>query len=682
MLHTFQRITPLIVLLTAWCVGGMAQAAKPSEEFLPTNTKSFICVPDLALLRTQFEATQIGELARDPVMKPFLEDMEDQIRIKLNRQNGTLNLSWEDLERVATGEVILATVQPWNVAESEAAIAKAVADAETAAQKEGLRGPEFETFINAARQEAVEGQNRERRASHASIFLVDVTGRLAETRELLKKVDAEFLKRQATRSAVTVAGQKFDLYTLPKTSKAKSFKKTYVTVVGNYLFACDHPLVTEQVLRQMMQPTADSLAAVPAFRTSMARCRSGFAGASEPHVRWFIEPFGYAEVARATSLAPQKRKRDLVKILANQGFKAIQGLGGWVMFHTDNCEIVHRTFIYAPPVPDAKDGNRYQLAANMLDFPNGGTLEPLPWIPRNLAYHMTFNWRTQKAFYASETLVNEYASDNVFDEMLTSLKSDSNGPRVDIERELIAHLGDRATVMSDYKLPINPKSERMIFAVELTNAKKVVETVNKVMEADQTAKRLSFQGHTIWEIVNEEHAPVDKVEVSGDFGFETKSTGSEVVEEDHKHHIPNSAVTVAHNHLIVATHVDCLRDILTPFEAKNRLSEAAEYQQVQEMLRRLNPDTSSFRIFTRTDEAVRVTYELFRQGKMPESESMFGRLLNRALEPDDEGAQRKAEWRGDKLPDFQIVRRYLGPAGLTVQTDADGWSVTGGLLRK
>jgi hypothetical protein len=681
-LHTFQRITPLIVLLTAWCVGGMAQAAKPSEEFLPTTTKSFICVPDMALLRTRFEATQLGELARDPVMKPFLEDMEDQIRIKLNRQNGTLNLSWEDLEQIATGEVILATVQPWNAAASDAAIARAVADAEMAAKKQGLRGVELEAAVNLASQVAVEEQNKERRASHASIFLVDVTGRLAETRELLKKVDAEFLKRQATRSAVTVLGQKFDLYTLPKTSKAKSFNKTYVTVVGNYLFACDHPEVTEQVLRQMTQPTANSLAAVPAFRTAMDRCRAGFADVSQPHVRWFIEPFGYAEVARATSLAPQKRKRDLVKILSNQGFKAIQGLGGWVMLRTDNCEVVHRTFIYAPPVPDATDGNRYRLAANMLDFPNGGTLEPLPWIPRNLAYHMTFNWRTQKAFYASETLVNEYASDNVFDEMLKSLKLDSNGPRVDIESELIAYLGDRATVISDYKMPINPKSERMIVAVEVTNTKKVAETVNKVMEADQTAKRLSFQGHTIWEIVNQDDAPVDKVQVTGNFGFEETKPEAEVVEEDHKHHIPNSAVTVAHNHLIVATHVDCLRDVLVSVEAKNRLSEAAEYQQVQGMLRRLNPGTASFRIFTRTDEAVRVTYELFRQGKMPESESMFGRLLNRALEPDDKAAQRKAEWRGDKLPEFQIVRRYLGPAGLTVQTDADGWSVTGGLLRK
>lgn len=681
-LQPFQRITPLIVLLTAWCVGSSGMAARPNEDFLPTTTKGFISAPNLAVLRSRFEATQLGELLKDPVMKPFLDDMREQISNKMNRPNGTLSLTWEELESVATGEVTLATTQPWDKKAAAAELDQAVKRAVAEAKKKGVDDLELEQTAVTTRQDVLTKQERARRALHASVLIANVTGRVAETQQLLVKVDAEFRKRKATRTPVTVAGTKLSLYELPKEFRGKSFRQTYVGVVGNYLFACDNLPVAEEVIQRMTRPTAESLATVPAFRAAMDRSQAGFAGHSAPHLRWFIEPFGYAEVVRATSLAQQKRKRDMLKVLANQGFDAIQGLGGWVLFDTDGCEIVHRSFIYAPPIHNAESGNRYHLAANMLDFPNGGSLEPLAWVPRDLGFFTTFNWRTKKAFYASETLVNEYASDDVFDEVIHSMKHDSNGPRVDLERDLVAHLGDRALVISDHRTPINPKSERVIFAVEVTNAAVVAKTVNKAMEADKSASPREYEGHVIWEIINEQEPKVDKLEVSGEFGFDTKNNSEDTVEEENKHHIPNSAVTVAYDHLIIATHVDAIVEILKPLAAKNRLADAADYQQVQAMMRRLSPNTGSFQIFSRTDEALCVTYELFRQGKMPEAESFFGRLLNRVFEDDGSTEVRKAEFRGDKLPDFQVVRRYLGPAGVTVQSEADGWSVSGALLAK
>ena len=34
------------------------------------------------------------------------------------------------------------------------------------------------------------------------------------------------------------------------------------------------------------------------------------------------------------------------------------------------------------------------------------------------------------------------------------------------------------------------------------------------------------------------------------------------------------------------------------------------------------------------------------------------------------------------MPDYQVVRRYLGPGGVFVHSEVDGWSVTGVLLTK
>ena len=35
-----------------------------------------------------------------------------------------------------------------------------------------------------------------------------------------------------------------------------------------------------------------------------------------------------------------------------------------------------------------------------------------------------------------------------------------------------------------------------------------------------------------------------------------------------------------------------------------------------------------------------------------------------------------------KLPEYQMVRRYLGPAGMFVVSHEDGWSITGCFLSK
>ena len=67
---------------------------------------------------------------------------------------------------------------------------------------------------------------------------------------------------------------------------------------------------------------------------------------------------------------------------------------------------------------------------------------------------------------------------------------------------------------------------------------------------------------------------------------------------------------------------------------------------------------------------------------MPESESMLGKLLNQVLGPDDEGVLRSQQIDGSQLPEFQTVRRYLGPAGAFVRTEEDGWFATGCLLDK
>ena len=67
---------------------------------------------------------------------------------------------------------------------------------------------------------------------------------------------------------------------------------------------------------------------------------------------------------------------------------------------------------------------------------------------------------------------------------------------------------------------------------------------------------------------------------------------------------------------------------------------------------------------------------------MPEAETILGRLLNRILGPDEEGVVRSQQIDGAKLPEYQVVRRYLGPAGLYVRSVENGWLVCGMVISK
>jgi hypothetical protein len=376
----------------------------------------------------------------------------------------------------------------------------------------------------------------------------------------------------------------------------------------------------------------------------------------------------------------------MLKVLANQGFKAIQGLGGHVTLATGKHELLHRTFIYAPPVTiDGKPApERYELAARMLQFPAKTQAEGLTaqsWIPRQLATYGTFNWKMKEAFGHSETLVNEIAGEEVFREVIRAIKEDPNGPQVDVVEGLVAHLGERATIAADYRLPITPKSERLLFAAEVTDADAVAATVNKAMETDPKARKREFEGHVIWELLNETAVAVAAPRIDGP-GFGSFGPEEVEVQVEDERHMPNMAITVAHGHLIVGTHVDFVVDMLRKIDTDDTLAEAADYKTVNAMLDELGAVHESMRMFTRTDEAYRPTYELIRQGKMPESETLVGKVLNRLLGSDEEGVIRPAEIDGSKMPEYDVVRRYLGPAGSYMQAEDDGWYIAGCVLAK
>ncbi len=622
------RLSHALLLIAAtysFALAPSVQAARPSDVLLPSTTKGYVSVPDIRQLETKWLETQMGQLLEDPAMKPFVDDLWKQFK-KGRGDDIQVSLSLDDLKSIAGGEVSLAKIQP-------------------AGDKK----------------------------KHATALLVDVAGQSENAKALIARLIKELTEQGATKKTVKVGEARMEKVVLPPKKGKRVGETVYIGIHNDLLISINHLDTLKGILSRTKGEPMDSLTSVEAYRVSMQRSKQA-AGERKPDLRWFLEPFGFIEVARAESGSAKKRGPDFLKVLSNTGFRAIQGGGGHVMLSTGEHEVLHYSFAYAP--------GEFEKAAKMLDFPNSDDLEAQPWVSRNGALYATFRWDLKNAFNSAKWIVDEIAGDPIFEDVLHGIKNDSNGPKIDVRKELVAYLSDRATLMTDNRLPITTDSERFVIAIEVTNPRIVQNTVNRAMEHDPQAKKREFGGHVIWEIINDED---DEDELDGPTidGVPGLGGGFDDEEEDAMDAaLPNSAVTVANNHLLIGSHVDYLRDFLVTLDEQDQLREAEDYQIVNYELKKIGAGTDSFRIFSRLDESLRATYELVRQNKMPESKSIIGKILNGMLGSEEEGVVRKQKIDGAKMPDYQIVRRYLGPMGIFVRTADDGWLATGCVLTK
>jgi hypothetical protein len=262
--------------------------------------------------------------------------------------------------------------------------------------------------------------------------------------------------------------------------------------------------------------------------------------------------------------------------------------------------------------------------------------------------------------------------------------SDRYGPQVDVRKDFVGNLNDRISVMTTYDTPITEKSERSVFAVEAKNEQELAKTLEKWMKNERDVTRREIGPFVVWERTSKSNAVEEpRIEIPG---FETKKRSkSGTPKRERERVIPNSAVTVALGHLMLASDTEYLIDVLEGFAQRERLASSSDYQQMLEIMNKLVPGERSGWAFGRGDEEIRPMYEMVREGRMPESKSMMGKLLNNMFTTEADrkaGTLRKQRIDGAHLPEFESVRRYFGPHARVVHSEPDGWFITGAVVNK
>lgn len=623
-----------------------------SEFLLPASTKAWVSIPDCNKLQKGFEGTMLGHLAKDEQLQPFIESMRSQFRNWLNNQNVRLGVDIEDLQAVRTGEICIAGV---------------------------------------LRDRAGEQDDPLSRASHGVVLLVDVTQTEEKARELLKKVDATFESRNAIRGEMpAVFGIPVTKWTVERPNFTVKSRATFIAIANGWLVSSNNETVFREIVRRLVNfdqvNTAESLISNPAFVAIAAKTNVEEVTSD---VRWFIDPFGYFKLAQAIQEEEKKvKKDDWARILEEQGFDALKGVGGQISFGTGDYEILHRTFIFAPQ--NGAIGAKQQRFFGLFDFKNSKkqSLTPESWVPNDVSAYFSCCWDMSLALENVAGLVDSFMKEEgSFERVMNSLKSEMN---VDVPK-LVAAFDNKMFILSSTSRPITEDSERVAICVPIVDGEHgVLEVIERAL-GEGSSRSIKVLGKRVLvvdmseELINEDELEIwtDPIDAEAEAN-QVPAPGSEEFQLFEKKYF-----TVAHQHLIVCNNQEYLEEII---RGKNTtdLANMDDYEQVHHALSNLVDEKNiSFRHFGRIDRSMETNYEMLRQGKMVGSNTVLARTLNRIFSSNQninyEGTEpREQKLDGSKLPEDYLthIAPYLGPMGWVFETDGDGWRITGCVLKK
>lgn len=632
------------------------QAAVPMEQLFPDSTKGFLAIGNMKALADQWRQTRIGQLVNDPIMQEFKEDFRTQMAGRLEKRFG---MSLDAIQELPSGELGVGMI-------------------------------------------AIPGQ------TPGYALAMDVNNRHQQTKDYLDRLTTKLTTGGAVKTTEKYKNSEIIAFAFPDQSQATKTKvdknaaklidrHAYILLSGRYLVVTDQlslvKLMYDRLEAAQNNDIKGSLSQVPDYQHVIKKCVDDIPKQSNYIIRWYIEPLNYGESIRVLMRGPlaekRKNKPSIFSILKEQGFDAIRSVGGVVGIKVENKETVYRIFIHAP--------KPYRLAMRMLTFPDSTNFSPARWMPTDLARCSMFYVDPIAIFDNFGSLFDALVMQGetgVWNDIIDGLEKDPNGPQINLREELVVHLGHRILGMSKYQLPITPNSESIVVCIELNkNSEAVVEkSLEKLFGNDTDMQKTVFQDYTLWHRVPAEDLIMPETDLSGVPSLVqspsiSAAPAADEEEKDAEPFFPEGAITVAKGCMFFSTDCDFLKSILERLTLEEpSIADQDDYKKVDMIFAGMGVTSKPhfMQFFSRTAETIQPTYELFRQGKMPQSRTVLGKAINALFVPEEErkDPNRRQLIDGSKLPEFERIRHYFGLSGLYGATEEDGFFFKGFLVEK
>lgn len=633
-----------------------------SSQLLPPSTKAWFSVPNVDLLEQQFDETQYGRLAAEPAIKPFVDSIKQQAQDWLDEKNVRLGIRVEDIDDIHTGEICIAGVL------------------------QDLEG----------------GQPA--RGSHGLVLLVDVQGNEEKSEALLVKVNQQLeTKKNAVQEQLEINGVPVTKLTIKNPKRIRHSQFSFQTVHEGWLLVADNEEIFRDILRRVSAPekveASNKLSSQRPFTEIMKQ--TDLFG-NEAHFSWFVDPFGYLRLAQKIEEEEQdvrKHHDDWPRMLQEQGFDAIQGMGGNIALsltaNDQDFELLNRAYIFAPRENLTEN---QQHVFDMFDFQPTGSTPPIPafWVPADASAYFAANWDFTKLLNGIGHVYDAFVEkkDGSFDRMIEDFKIEPDF-QVDV-RKIVSMLDSRLSMVSTTERPITEDSERMVVGLKLaanSDPDFIFQSIKRAVGRNN-GKQINLGGFDVIEVDTTIESEPDELEQEFQLppGFEDLSpdpNAAPAAPPKEKFSLFKRRYFVVHKgFLLVANDKLYLKKLLTSKQTIT-LPETSDFQNMTSALGKLtDPSKVCFRQFARVDRALETNYEMLRRNEMAKSETVLAKILNAIFEHENDQPStkkpREQKLDGSKLPeDFEkSVAPYLGPSGWVLEAESDGWRVTGCALKK
>lgn len=438
---------------------GHAADKATGESLFPKDTLVFFTISDIPEFKKKWEKSSMGQLLRDPQLKPFLDDVEKKIDEGSKQMEGEVGVSITELCELPHGDLSFALL--------------------------------------------------EKPARKLSVVLVIEYGEGKATMDkLLKKMDEALEKEQAEHSTEDVNKVTLHVYTLKNPEPDNPFKTITYFSTDSHLVLSSEVEAIKEVLERWDGNSDDSLAQNEQFKYIQAQCKME---SGEPLIKWFLNPIGLVQsgIAMAQTTMPQAGMA--AGFLPMLGIDGLKGWGGAADLDEGELEGVANSFVYA---------ENPKGILGIFQFP-AIQMTPPKWVPADIGSYMGANWNVLGAYTSIETLIDSFYGRGATARFLDTYAE--QGPMVHWKKDFIDHLDGKIHILQadpkedddDDDEDAGPPTPQVLVGFGLKDAAKMKKTLAAAAkEGNSNLETREFNGDTIYEMNAASEEPTVSLAIS------------------------------------------------------------------------------------------------------------------------------------------------------------------------
>ncbi len=423
-----------------------AQAAAPAERILPDTTVFLLKLNDAKAFREAFRGSQYGQLWNDPALKEFRDELGHKLAEASKDMTEKIGVSIGDLLQLPQGSLTVAAITKDPTREEVA----------------GANTLPVEVVVMADM-----GENEKK--------VLEVLARASKHAEASgAKVSTESF------NGLTIHITQFPPREEPKADADKAKDKTKPapespliwTNSGSMFFVATELGVIKDLVAHR-EGRDNSLGATEAYSKTQAKTDS-----AKSQLVWYLDVNKLVKILikANTKEAEAQQAEVMVQELGVYGLKSV---GGCLTLGAGSYDSLTKTFVHAPrPV---------QGLLKVFSLPPI-TLRPESWVPATVASYQTISFDLDNAFTALNELANKFQP-GMINLVEQQLVGPNGGQPLSFQNDVFGPLGDRVSIIIDFKKPIKEDSQRMLIAVSLEDTKAFQSTLAKLLELSGAAPR-------------------------------------------------------------------------------------------------------------------------------------------------------------------------------------------------